>query len=140
VVHVARDRDASGRARNARPRDALGRPLPRGEAGVTPLPEELDTDPVAVVAVATSLLDQGLPFQAHEVLEAAWKAAEDPERAAWQGLAQLAVALTHARRGNAEGSRRLRARGEQNLLAGRLPAVVRPVRDRLVADLDALSR
>ncbi|PZA19016.1 DUF309 domain-containing protein, partial [Modestobacter versicolor] len=24
----ARDRDAAGRARNARPRDALGRPLP----------------------------------------------------------------------------------------------------------------
>ena len=28
-----RDRDAAGRARNARPRDGLGRPLPRGAAG-----------------------------------------------------------------------------------------------------------
>ena len=29
-----RDRDGAGRARNARPRDALGRPLPPGSAGV----------------------------------------------------------------------------------------------------------
>ena len=28
-----RDRDAEGRARNARPRDALGRPLPYGAVG-----------------------------------------------------------------------------------------------------------
>lgn len=140
VEHVSRDRDASGRARSARPRDALGRPLPRGANGVTPLPDDLDTDPAAIAALAASLLDEGLPFQAHEALEAAWKAADDRERAAWQGLAQLAVALTHALRGNAEGARRVRARGEENLRAGRLPAVCEPVLDRLIADLDALRR
>ena len=35
-----RDRDASGRARQARPRDKLGRPLPYGSAGVEPVSED----------------------------------------------------------------------------------------------------
>ena len=35
-----RDRDTAGRARQARPRDRLGRPLPYGSAGVEPVPEE----------------------------------------------------------------------------------------------------
>ena len=35
-----RDRDQAGRPRQARPRDALGRPLPYGAAGVEPVPEE----------------------------------------------------------------------------------------------------
>ena len=47
------------------------------------------------------------PFRVHEVLEAAWKAA--PERELWRGLAQLAVGLTHARRGNPAGAARLAA-------------------------------
>ena len=33
----ARDRDPAGRPRNARPRDAFGRPLPRAVAGGTQL-------------------------------------------------------------------------------------------------------
>ena len=35
-----RDRDAQGRARQARPRDELGRPLPYGSAGVEPVSED----------------------------------------------------------------------------------------------------
>jgi len=53
---------------------------------------------------AQRLLDEGRPFHAHEVLEAAWKAAPDSERDLWQGLAQLAVGLTHALRGNTAGA------------------------------------
>ncbi|MCZ9345950.1 DUF309 domain-containing protein, partial [Streptomyces sp. TRM76130] len=34
-----RDRDDEGRARNARPRDGLGRPLPYGADGVPRQPE-----------------------------------------------------------------------------------------------------
>lgn len=126
-----RDRDAEGRARNARPRDALGRPLAYGATGVDPLPEDLDTSPAQVVDLAGRLLDAGLPFQAHEVLEAAWKAAPDEQRPAWQAMAQLAVALTHARRGNAVGAHRLSERAEANLATGRLPPVAWPLRDRL---------
>lgn len=128
-----RDRDEAGRPRNARPRDALGRPLPPGSAGVPPLPEDLDPSPAAVVELAGTLLDAGLPFQAHEALEAAWKAAPDAQRPAWQGLAQLAVAVTHARRGNASGAQRLAARGRANLARGELPGVARELRDRLLA-------
>jgi predicted metal-dependent hydrolase len=128
-----RDRDEQGRPRNARSRDALGRPLPPGSAGVPPLPENLDPEPAAVVGLAWSLLDSGLPFQAHEALEAAWKAAPDAQRPAWQGLAQLAVAVTHARRGNARGARRLAQRGRANLAQGELPDVAADLRDRLLA-------
>ncbi len=35
-----RDRDADGRARQSRPRDELGRPLPYGSVGVEPVSEE----------------------------------------------------------------------------------------------------
>ena len=52
---------------------------------------------------AQRLLDAGLPFHAHEVLEAAWKAAPPDERELWRGLAQLAVGLTHLQRGNGRG-------------------------------------
>ena len=45
-----------------------------------------------------------MAFSAHEVLEAAWKHGSDDERALWQGLAQLAVGITHAQRGNVTGA------------------------------------
>ena len=38
--HGDRDRDAAGRARQARPRDRLGRPLPYGSEGVEPVSQE----------------------------------------------------------------------------------------------------
>jgi predicted metal-dependent hydrolase len=67
--------------------------------------------PTAALALAQQLLDAGRPFHAHEVLEDAWKAAPDAERALWKGLAQLAVGITHARRGNAHGAAALLSRG-----------------------------
>ena len=102
-----------------------------------PLPDDIDPSPAAVVALTHRLLDDGLPFQAHEALEAAWKAAPDDQRAAWQGMAQLAVALTHASRGNDSGARRLRQRAEGNLAAGGLPPVAADLRDRLRRMCDA---
>ena len=65
--------------------------------------------------MAQQLLDDGRPFHAHEVLEAAWKAAPEPERDLWQGLAQLAVGLTHALRGNSAGATALLSRGASRL-------------------------
>ncbi|MGY1815118.1 DUF309 domain-containing protein [Blastococcus sp. SYSU D00820] len=107
----SRDRDPAGRARNARPRDALGRPLPRGAAGVERAPEGVVRAPVAALTEAQALLDAGRPFHAHEVLEDAWKSAPEGERELWRGLAQLAVGLTHAARGNERGAATLLARG-----------------------------
>jgi hypothetical protein len=49
------------------------------------------------------------------VLEDAWKAAPGAERQLWRGLAQLAVGLTHAARGNARGAARLVERGAGNV-------------------------
>ena len=120
---------------DTRPRDALGRPLPHGAQGVPPLPEVVDTSAAAVVELAGRLLDDGLPFQAHEALEAAWKASAEPQRAAWQGMAQLAVALTHRLRGNEVGAARLAERGRMNLADGELPEVAWKLRDRLLAGL-----
>lgn len=108
-----RDRDEEGRARNARPRDAYGRPLPHGSAGVERVPEDLVLEPDETLAQAQELLDSGRPFHAHEVLEAAWKSAPQHERDLWQGLAQLAVGLTHMQRGNAKGAVALLRRGAE---------------------------
>lgn len=106
-----RDRDARGRALNARPRDGLGRPLPRGSEGVERVPEDLVLPPLESLAEAQRLLDIGRPFHAHEVLEGTWKAASTHERDLWQGLAQLAVGVTHLARGNRNGAVTLLRRG-----------------------------
>ena len=112
----ARDRDGEGRARNARPRDALGRPLPYGATGEERAPEGVVREPTAALDEAQRLLDAGQPFHAHEVLEDAWKSAPESERQLWRGLAQLAVGLTHAARGNARGASTLLERGAGNLI------------------------
>jgi hypothetical protein len=110
VTEDGRDRDETGRARQARPRDALGRPLPYGEVGVEPVSEE-PLPPEETLVAARALVEEGRPFSAHEVLEARWKAGPEQERDLWQGLAQLCVGLTHALRGNPVGGRRLLERG-----------------------------
>jgi len=110
-----RDRDAAGRPRNARPRDELGRPLPYGAPGVEGMPDDLVLPPDESLNEAQRLLDTGRPFHAHEVLESAWKAAPDSERELWRALAQLAVGLTHARRGNPVGTVRLLQRAAHRL-------------------------
>lgn len=114
-MNAERDRDPVGRARNARPRDALGRPLPYGEVGEERAPEGVVREPVRALAEAQELLDAGRPFHAHEVLEDAWKSAVEEERQLWRGLAQLAVGLTHAARGNATGAATLLERGAGNV-------------------------
>lgn len=111
-----RDRDARGRARNARPRDAYGRPLPHGaDGGEDRVPDDYAAPPGEALAEAQRLLDADRPFHAHEVLEAVWKAAPAAERDLWRGLAQLAVGLTHVRRGNARGAQALLRRAAERI-------------------------
>ena len=135
-----RDRDPAGRARNSRPRDAAGRPLPRGAAGVERVPDDLVLAPEEAVTEAQRLLDAGLPFPAHDVLEAAWKAAPDGERELWRGLAQLAVGLTHAQRGNAKGAAALLERAADRIGAWAAPAPAGVDIAGLAAWADALAR
>jgi hypothetical protein len=122
---ASRDRDRAGRPRNARPRDALGRPLDRtAPARTTDDPAPLS--PAEALRTAQQLLDDGQPFAAHEVLEAVWKHCAGPERELWRGLAQLAVGVTHALRGNEIGAHSLLRRGHDNLAgyAGTTPEQV----------------
>jgi uncharacterized protein len=116
-----------------RARDAAGRPVPVGSPeAVEPVPEE-PLPPDEALALARSLLAEGRPFFAHDVLEARWKAAPAEERALWQGLAQVCVGLTHSQRGNAVGAARLLRRGAGRLADHAGPAygvdVVRVARD-----------
>jgi uncharacterized protein len=106
-----RDRDEAGRPKNARPRDGLGRPLDRAADGEPTIGEDLRLAPGEALPVAQRLIDEGRPFHAHEVLEIAWKSAPPAERQVWKGLAQIAVGLTHARRGNGVGAAALLRRG-----------------------------
>jgi len=121
---VRRDRDPGGRPRNARPRDALGRPLDRAVAegsgdgaGEDRIPDDLSLAGPDAARLADELLRAGRPFHAHEVLEASWKSGPAGERDLWQGLAQVAVGLTHAHRGNERGAVALLSRGAQRVRA-----------------------
>lgn len=91
------------------------------------MPEDMAFTPAEAVQFAQRLIDDGRPFHAHEVLEATWKSSPLGERALWKGLAQIAVGLTHAMRGNGKGAVTLLRRGaaavagyaaEQNTSAG----------------------
>jgi hypothetical protein len=117
-----RDRDELGRPRSARPRDALGRPLPQGSLGVPRIPDDLELPPAETLTYAQDLLDSGLAFNAHEVLEAAWKNGPDEERMLWQGMAQLAVGITHIQRGNVKGAVMLLRRASARLAWDDRPA------------------
>lgn len=71
--------------------------------------------PQETLAEAQDLLDAGRPFHAHEVFEDAWKSTDGPDRELWRGLAQLAVGMTHALRGNSTGASALLERGAENV-------------------------
>lgn len=110
-----RDRDSAGRARNARPRDALGRPLPHGSRGVDRVPEDVILAPDEALRQAQRFIEDGYPFHAHEVFEGVWKATEGEHRELWKGLAQFAVGLTHLQRGNPKGAARLLRRAADRI-------------------------
>lgn len=111
---IDRERDPSGRPKNARPRDTLGRPMPR-ETGESFIEPALPTDQMALLAGGIEHFNAQRFFQAHEFWEAAWHAARDDEREFWQGITQIAVGFTHYQRGNANGSTTLLRRGSARL-------------------------
>ena len=123
---MTRDRDPAGRPRNARPRDGLGRPLDRSAgtaaSAADRIPDDLVISGNEAAVLADQLLHDGRPFHAHEVLEAAWKNRPDCERMLWQGLAQLAVGITHVQRGNVKGAISLLRRASNRLAHHDRPA------------------
>jgi hypothetical protein len=102
------------RRETPRPRDPFGRPLP-GDAGAPAEPDPQPLPPEETLQVAQALLDDGRAFRAHEVFEARWKAVDGAERDLWRGLAQLAVGITHAQRGNPRGCAALLRRAAATL-------------------------
>ena len=109
-----RDRDAAGRPKNARPRDALGRPLTRD--AVNEMHEEQPAaTPEEALERGIAHFNAGRYFQAHEAWEEGWHPSPEPERDFWQGLTQVAVGMTHRMRGNAHGAETLLRRGAAKL-------------------------
>ena len=90
--------------------------------GVARIPDDIDLGPDETLQYAQDLIDQGLAFNAHEVLEAAWKSCAVDERQLWQGLAQLAVGITHIQRGNGTGAIALLRRGSDKIRGECKPA------------------
>lgn len=103
-----------------------------------PTPDALRLSAAETLTRAQELLDDDCPFQAHEVLEARWKTCPAEERPYWQGLAQAAVALTHLRRGNPLGARRLATRATARLTAADAPADT-PQLDAVLTQLAAIA-
>ena len=71
--------------------------------------------PAESLREAERLLAAGRPFHAHEVLEGEWKRCDDDTRDLWKGLAQLAVGITHLRRGNEVGAVSLLTRAAERI-------------------------
>jgi uncharacterized protein len=84
-------------------------------AGVPTTPEDVVLSPTESLREAERLLAAGRPFHAHEVLEGTWKSSGDETRELWKGLAQLAVGITHVRRGNDAGAVRLLTRAADRI-------------------------
>jgi hypothetical protein len=102
-----RDRRDDGRPEQARPRDRTGRPLPYGTRGVE-LAEPCEVSDLAqALVLAAERWDAQRYFEAHELLELAWKEGPAHGRELWKGVIQVAVAGVHLQRGNVEGARRL---------------------------------
>jgi predicted metal-dependent hydrolase len=92
------------------------------------MPDSMTMSEPEALSLAQELIDADRPFHAHEVLEAIWKSgvARDPDL--WRGLAQIAVGLTHARRGNERGAAILLRRGA-DAVAVAAPGSSRAARD-----------
>jgi len=111
----ARDRREDGRPEQSRPRDRTGRPLPRGTTDV-PLIEQVDPATVEeAVTLGIGRWDERRYFEAHELLEHAWKRGPEADQDLWKGVIQVAVAGVHLQRGNRIGARRLLDRAAQRL-------------------------
>jgi uncharacterized protein len=108
--------------------------------GAERVPDDLVLAPDDAVTEAQRLLDAGLPFPAHDVLESVWKAAPSAERGLWRALAQVAVGLTHAQRGNPRGAVALLRRAADGLGGWVGPAPAGVDLDAVRAHADGLAR
>jgi predicted metal-dependent hydrolase len=90
------------------------------------------TGPPPLLVEGVRLFNAGRWFEAHEVLEDAWRAEPGEVRHLYQGLLQVGVGLLHASRGNLRGALSVLDRGIARL------EPFRPCR--LGLDVDGLLR
>lgn len=101
-----------------RPRDPLGRPLPRGAASAIPFEDYAAQTPEQNFDRGRAHFAAGRFFPAHEAWEEAWRQSRGTrDEAFFQALAQLGAAYTHIQRGNAHGARALLGRAINRLRA-----------------------
>ena len=103
---------AQPEAKPERPRDELGRPLPKGSTSRLQLEhfDALSLDENERLAVR--YFDEGQFFGAHEAWETCWNQTKGtPDEEFFKGLSQLGAGYTHQRRGNAHGAAALLRRG-----------------------------
>jgi hypothetical protein len=91
------------------------------------------------VCAASVLFDGKLFFEAHELLESEWLAAEGDLKIFLQGLIQVAVGCQHHANGNLRGARSLLAEGNEKLRRFR-PAVHGVELDEFCAAIDRVLR
>ncbi len=122
-----------------RPRDEMGRPLPRDE------PDRLSLEDFDRLSIAENdrlgraYYAFAQYFCAHEAWETCWKQARgSPDAEGYKGLAQLAAGYVHRQRGNAHGSRvlMLRAIGRLRVYGSDWQGLDL---ERLIADAEALA-
>ena len=106
------DEDVAKPQKKERPRDELGRPLPRGEANRLEM-EDFDSQTAEENhRLAISYFNSGRYFPAHEAWETAWKQNKGtPDEEFFKGLSQIGAGYTHYTRGNLHGTHTLIRRG-----------------------------
>ena len=98
--------------------------------------------PEAPFEHGVALFNRSEFFDAHEVLEDVWRAADGPEKRFLQGLIQIAVGFHHHSTGNLVGARSLLCRGAdkmRNLPATHAGIDVAALRESLAAWLAHLD-
>lgn len=99
-----------------RPRDELGRPLPRGSENRLHLEDYDNLPPEENHRLAVEHFNAGRFFPAHEAWESAWRRLKGTgDEEFFHGLAQLGAGFTHYLRGNPHGARMLLRRAVERI-------------------------
>lgn len=125
----------------SRERDRLGRPVEPGSAEAVPgITDREQIDSATAWREALDYLGRDLPFHAHETFEMRWRCCPDSERPLWKALARWAAAVTHAERGNPEGSASIARETMIELVHADPAPLTRDDIDGVLASLAMLSR
>ena len=104
------------RNKSERPRDRLGRPMPRDAEGELELE---DFDALSLEEnheLGRRHAEAGRWFPAHEAWETAWKQARETDEAElFKGLSQMGAGYVHLLRGNAHGAATLLRRASRRI-------------------------